>query len=46
MPKLMAGAERALQSLGAKALPPTSLIGVSVFDPDFLIEIEATAVLD
>lgn len=47
MPAFMAGAGRALATLGVTAVPPSSLIGVSVlFDPDFLIEVEAVAVLD
>jgi enamine deaminase RidA (YjgF/YER057c/UK114 family) len=45
MPDFMAGFERVAQEL--KLVPvPASLIGVSVlYDPDILVEIEATAVL-
>ena len=47
MPAFVEGAGRALATLGVTAVPPTSLIGVSVlFDPDFLVEVEAVAVLD
>jgi enamine deaminase RidA (YjgF/YER057c/UK114 family) len=47
MPQFLEGIGRAAAALEAGALPPASLIGVSVlFDPDFLVEIEATAVLE
>jgi enamine deaminase RidA (YjgF/YER057c/UK114 family) len=44
----MAGIERVTEELGLPApLPPTSLIGVEyLFEPDVLVEVEATAVLD
>lgn len=44
----MAGVERVADELGLpQPLPPSSLIGVSyLFEPDVLVEVEATAVLD
>lgn len=47
MPLFLEGAARAAAKLGVTPAPPGSMIGVSVlFDPDFLVEVEATAVLD
>jgi enamine deaminase RidA (YjgF/YER057c/UK114 family) len=45
---LMEGIESAAAEIGLPTpMPPTSLIGVeSLFEPDVLVEIEATAVLD
>jgi hypothetical protein len=38
---------RASARLGVTPAAPTSLIGVQIlFDPDFLVEVEVTAVLD
>lgn len=46
MPDFVAGMERAAAELG-RVRAPASLIGVTIlFDPAFLVEIEATAVLD
>lgn len=46
MPQFMTGVMRAAAALGITALPPASLIGVSMLaSPEFLLEIEATAVL-
>ncbi len=44
----MAGVERVAAELGLpQPLPPASLIGVEhLFEPDVLVEVEATAVLD
>ena len=44
----MAGIEQVSEELGLpRPLPPASLIGVSyLFEPDVLVEVEATAVLD
>ncbi|WP_097866851.1 RidA family protein [Streptomyces sp. rh34] len=40
-----AGAERAAAKLGADVIRPTTLVGVATLaEPDFLIEIEATAI--
>ncbi|MFG3346470.1 RidA family protein [Streptomyces sp. NPDC048018] len=40
-----AGAERAAARLGADVVRPTTLVGVATLaEPDFLIEIEATAI--
>lgn len=49
MPLLMEGLARASAGLGAGAgpLPPSTLIGVAALaEPDLMVEIEATAVLD
>jgi enamine deaminase RidA (YjgF/YER057c/UK114 family) len=47
MPLFPEGAARASAKLGVTPTPPGSMIGVSVlFDPDFLVEVEAVAVLD
>ena len=44
---IVAGSAAAAGKLGAGPLKPAMLIGVAaVFDPDYLIEIDATAVLD
>ena len=46
MPAFMAGIEQVAEELQI-GTPPSSLIGVSIlFDPDILVEIEATAVVD
>ena len=46
MPDFVTGMERAAGELG-RVRAPASLIGVTIlFDPAFLVEIEATAVLD
>lgn len=44
----MAGVERVAAEIGLRLpLPPSSLIGVDhLFEPDVLVEVEATAVLD
>ena len=44
----MSGVERVADELGLRLpMPPSSLIGVdSLFEPDVLVEIEATAILD
>ncbi|WP_380169587.1 RidA family protein [Jannaschia sp. R86511] len=44
----MAGVERVTEELGLpRPMPPASLIGVAyLFEPDVLVEVEATAVLD
>ncbi|MFI8966904.1 RidA family protein [Streptomyces sp. NPDC053493] len=42
---ITAGAERAAATLGADVVRPTTLVGVATLaEPDFLIEIEATAI--
>ncbi|AWI29965.1 RidA family protein [Streptomyces sp. ICN441] len=42
---ITAGAERAAARLGADVIRPTTLVGVAALaEPDFLIEIEATAI--
>ncbi|KGH46893.1 endoribonuclease [Modestobacter caceresii] len=47
MPAFLDGVARASAELGVTPAAPASLIGVSVlFDPDFLVEVEVTAVLD
>ena len=47
MPLFLEGVARAAAKLGVTPVPPGSMIGVSVlFDPDILVEVEATAVLD
>ncbi|TYP86588.1 RidA family protein [Blastococcus xanthinilyticus] len=47
LPAFIDGVGRASAKLGAGSAAPASMIGVSVlFDPDFLVEIEVTAVLD
>ncbi|MBT3166213.1 RidA family protein [Streptomyces sp. Vc74B-19] len=44
----MAGVEEVAEEIGLRVpLPPSSLIGVDhLFEPDVLVEVEATAVLD
>jgi enamine deaminase RidA (YjgF/YER057c/UK114 family) len=47
MPLFLEGTARAAAKLGVTPIPPVSLIGAAVlYDPDFLVEVEATAVLD
>ncbi|MCZ2837614.1 RidA family protein [Modestobacter sp. VKM Ac-2985] len=47
MPAFLDGVARAAARLGVTPAAPGSMIGVSVlFDPDFLVELEVTAVLD
>ncbi|WP_222195547.1 RidA family protein [Modestobacter italicus] len=47
MPAFLDGVARAAAKLGVTPAAPGSMIGVSVlFDPDFLVELEVTAVLD
>jgi enamine deaminase RidA (YjgF/YER057c/UK114 family) len=48
MADLLAGVERVADELGIpRPFPPASLIGVEIlFEPDVLVEVEATAVLD
>jgi enamine deaminase RidA (YjgF/YER057c/UK114 family) len=47
MPLLLEGMSRAAAALGGAPVPPGSLIGVAALaEPDLLVEIEATAVLD
>ncbi|MGY5882956.1 RidA family protein [Modestobacter lacusdianchii] len=47
MPAFLEGVARASAELGVTPAAPASLIGVSVlFDPDFLVEVQVTAVLD
>ncbi|HEV7980199.1 RidA family protein [Amycolatopsis sp.] len=47
MPLFAEGAARAAAKLGITALPPLTGIGVATLaEPDMLVEIEATAVLD
>ncbi|MQA34716.1 RidA family protein [Modestobacter roseus] len=47
MPAFLEGVARASADLGVTPAAPASLIGVSVlFDPDFLVEVQVTAVLD
>ncbi|MFD6133740.1 RidA family protein [Isoptericola sp. NPDC060257] len=47
-PDLVAGIEAVVEELGIpQPWPPATLVGVeSLFEPDVLVEIEATAVLD
>jgi enamine deaminase RidA (YjgF/YER057c/UK114 family) len=44
----MAGVEQVAEEIGLTVpLPPSSLIGVDyLFEPDVLVEVEATAILD
>ncbi|ORM37909.1 RidA family protein [Williamsia sp. 1135] len=46
--EFMAGVERVADEIGlALPMPPASLIGVDyLFEPDVLVEVEATAILD
>jgi enamine deaminase RidA (YjgF/YER057c/UK114 family) len=47
LPPLLEGVARASATLGTTPVPPTTLLGVAALDdPDHLVEIEATAVLD
>lgn len=47
MPLYVEGAARAMATLGISAAPPLTGIGVAALaEPDLLVEIEATAVLD
>jgi enamine deaminase RidA (YjgF/YER057c/UK114 family) len=47
MPAFLDGVARATAQLGVTPAAPGSMIGVAVlFDPDFLVELEVTAVLD
>ena len=47
MPLLMEGIARAAAKLGVTPVPPLTGIGVSALaEPDLLVEVEATAVLD
>ncbi|MFC5290235.1 RidA family protein [Actinokineospora guangxiensis] len=47
MPQLLEGAGRAAADLGIDPVRPITLIGVSALgEPDMLVEVEATAVLD
>ena len=47
MPLFMEGATRAFAKLGVSPVPPLTGIGVAALaEPDLLLEIEATAVLD
>ncbi len=46
-PLLIEGVERAAATLGVDPVKPVTLIGVSALgEPDILVEVEATAVLD
>ncbi len=46
--EFMAGVERVADDIGlALPMPPASLIGVDyLFEPDVLVEVEATAIID
>jgi enamine deaminase RidA (YjgF/YER057c/UK114 family) len=47
MPLFLEGSARAAAKLGAASVPPVTLVGVAALaEPDLLVEIEATAVLD
>lgn len=47
MPLLLEGISRATAKLGLTPTPPATLVGVAALaEPDLLVEIEATAVLD
>ncbi|MBB5159373.1 endoribonuclease L-PSP [Saccharopolyspora phatthalungensis] len=47
MPLFTAGAARAAEKLGVTLLPPLTGIGVAALaEPDILVEIEATAVIE
>lgn len=44
---ITAGAKRAAATLGADLVRPTTLVGVATLaEPEFMVEIEATAILD
>jgi hypothetical protein len=47
MPLFVEGVARAAAKLGVSALPPLTGIGVAALaEPDLLVEVEATAVID
>ena len=47
MPLLLEGISRASSRLGATPVPPVTLVGVSALaEPDHLVEVDATAMLD
>jgi enamine deaminase RidA (YjgF/YER057c/UK114 family) len=47
MSLLMEGISRAAAKLGFTPTPPATLLGISaLFHPDYLVEVEATAVID
>lgn len=47
MPLLMEGMSRAAAKLGFTPVPPATLLGITaLFHPDYLVEVEATAVID
>ncbi|WP_028926531.1 RidA family protein [Pseudonocardia acaciae] len=47
MPVLLEGVARASAKLGVTPVPPATLIGVAALaEPDILVEVEATAVID
>jgi enamine deaminase RidA (YjgF/YER057c/UK114 family) len=47
MPLFLEGGARAFAKLGVAPVPPATLVGVAALaEPDLLLEIEATAVLD
>lgn len=48
MPAFMAGVDHVAEEIGLpRPLPPASLIGVDqLFEPDVLVEVEATAIID
>lgn len=46
LPLLMEGVSRAAAKLGFTPVPPATLLGISaLFDPNYLVEVDATAVL-
>ncbi|MEU9606001.1 RidA family protein [Streptomyces sp. NPDC048057] len=47
MPLLLDGIARAARRMGTTPMPPATLLGVAALaSPDYLVEVEATAVLD
>ena len=47
MPVFLEGIDRASEMLGTKPVPPLTVVGVSALAaPEYLVEVEATAVLD
>ncbi|MFH8618728.1 RidA family protein [Streptomyces sp. NPDC017979] len=47
MPLLLEGIARAARRMGTTPMPPATLLGVAALaSPDYLVEVEATAVLD
>ncbi|XXY85826.1 hypothetical protein WME98_30695 [Sorangium sp. So ce296] len=47
MPLLLEGIARAAAKLGVVPVPPGTLLGISALsDPEHLVEVEVTAVLD